>query len=100
MKENKETERRKAFDIKIVDNCKFLSMSPNAQGLYFNLGMKADKNGFINLSSLDLSVYKCSAMDLNILISRGFAVLSGNKLEIVKDFEHWEQMTSNKTPLL
>lgn len=66
--------KRRMFSLDVVDTDHFLDMPPSAQNLYFQLGMRADDDGFISSPRKITKLVNCSADDMNILLEMGYIV--------------------------
>ena len=76
---------RRMFSTKIVNTGYFTSMSSGAQALYFHMVMDADDEGFVVDPRNSMFKANASADDLNVLIGKGFIVLSKNGDVFVND---------------
>lgn len=81
--------QRRMFSLKIVDSDAFLDMPQTAQNLYFQLGMRADDDGFVNPRKI-MRVVGASEDDLRILKAKRFVFEFGNGVVVIK---HW--LTNN-----
>ena len=78
--------QRRMFSLKIVDTDAFCEMPCSAQNLYFQIGMRADDEGFYaGVKGLMIKIH-ASPDDLNILLARGFILDRGDSVYVVK---HW-----------
>lgn len=62
------------FSLDVVDTDKFLDMPCSTQALYFQLGMRADDDGFVASPKKITQMVGCASDDLKILISKGFVI--------------------------
>ncbi|MBP3655487.1 MAG: hypothetical protein J6K32_02205 [Clostridia bacterium] len=77
---------RRMFSLSVVDTDRFLDMSPTARLLYYDLGMRADDDGFLlNAQRIALTV-GASKDDLRMLIARGFLIPFESGAYVVR---HW-----------
>lgn len=65
--------KRRMFSCDVIDNDKFLDMSATARLLYYDLGMRADDDGFISPKKV-MRMTSATQDDLLALISRGFII--------------------------
>jgi len=77
--------QRRMFSLKIVATDAFLDMPVSSRELYFQLGMYADDDGFVNPQRV-MRMVGCSKNDLDVLIARRFILLCDNGVIVVK---HW-----------
>ena len=52
------------FDKTIINDDKFIELSPSAQCLYFHLSMNADDDGFINNTKAIMRMVGCTKDDM------------------------------------
>lgn len=76
---------RRLFSLKIVDSDSFLDMPLSSQLLYFQLGMRADDDGFVNPRKI-MRMINASDDDLKILLSKRFLLSFENGVVVIK---HW-----------
>lgn len=65
---------RRMFSKSIIDSDAFLDMSISARLLYYDLGMRADDDGFVNAPKKIMRIVGASEDDLRILAARGFLI--------------------------
>lgn len=65
---------KRMFNLDVVDTDLFLDMPTSSQALYFHLGMRADDDGFVSAPKKIAKISGCTADDLRILISKGYAI--------------------------
>lgn len=78
---------RRMFSKKIVESDAFQDMSHTAQLLYYNLGMEADDDGFVNSPKSIARRVGCSIDDLNELIENRFILSFASGVICIK---HWK----------
>lgn len=92
---------RRMFAKTIIDSDAFLDMPMSARLLYYDLGMRADDDGFVNSPKKIMRMVGASQDDLNILATRKFIIPFENGVVVIK---HWRihnyirQDTYNETP--
>lgn len=92
---------RRMFAKTIIDSDAFLEMPISARLLYYDLGMRADDDGFINSPKKIMKMIGASEDDVNILILRKFIIPFDNGVVVLK---HWRihnyirKDTYNETP--
>lgn len=77
---------RRMFAKSIVDSDAFLEMPMSARLLYYDLGMRADDDGFNNSPRKIMRITGATTDDLNILIARKFIIPFDNGVVVIK---HW-----------
>ena len=77
---------RRMFAKTIVESDAFLDMPTTARLLYYDLGMRADDDGFINAPKKIIRETGASQEDLDILIKKKFLIAFSNGVVVVK---HW-----------
>jgi len=78
--------QRRMFSQKIVGSDAFIEMPVSARELYFQLGMYADDDGFINPKKI-IRMIGASDDDLKILIGKRFVLPFENGVVVIK---HWQ----------
>lgn len=78
---------RRMFSRDIVDTDLFLDMPGSTQALYFQLGMRADDDGFVASPKRITALVGCNADDLKLLIAKGFLIQFGSGIVVVT---HWK----------
>ncbi len=78
---------RRMFAKTIVDSDAFLEMPMSARLLYYDLGMRADDDGFINSPKKIMKITGATNDDMNILILRKFIIPFDSGVVVIK---HWK----------
>lgn len=78
---------RRMFAKSIIDSDEFLDMPLSAQALYFQLGMRADDDGFVNNSKRIQKMLGASVEDIAILINKKFIINFDSGVIVIK---HWK----------
>lgn len=78
---------RRMFSRDIVDTDLFLDMPSSIQALYFQLGMRADDDGFVASPKRITALVGCNTDDLRLLIAKGFLIQFGSGIVVVT---HWK----------
>ena len=92
---------RRMFAKTIIDSDAFLDMSISARLLYYDLGMRADDDGFVNSPKKIMRMIGASEDDLRMLCARKFIIPFDNGVVVIK---HWRihnyirKDTYNETP--
>ncbi len=82
---------RRMFAMKVVDGDDFLDLPISAQALYFQLGMRADDDGFISSPKRKAVSVGATAEDLESLVNSGFLISFDNGVSVIV---HWRQHNS------
>ena len=77
---------RRMFSKEIVKSDTFLDMPPEAQALYFHLGMEADDEGFLNRPKSVMRSCSCSEDSLKLLIAKKFILAFESGVVVIT---HW-----------
>ena len=77
---------RRMFAKTIIDSDAFLDMPMSARLLYYDFGMRADDDGFINSPKKIMRMIGASNDDVNILIARKFVIPFDSGVVVIK---HW-----------
>lgn len=79
--------QRRMFSLKIIGSDAFLDMPNSTRELYFQLGMYADDDGFINPRKI-MRMISASEDDLNLLKAKRFIIAFKSGVVVIK---HWLQ---------
>ena len=75
---------RRLFAKTIIDSDAFLEMPMSARLLYYDLGMRADDDGFINSPNKIMRTIGATKDDMNILIARKFVIPFESGVVVIK----------------
>lgn len=75
---------RRMFAKTIIDSDAFLDMPMSARLLYYDLGMRADDDGFINAPKKIMRTIGATTDDMNILIARKFVIPFDSGVVVIK----------------
>lgn len=75
------------FSTDVVDTDKFLEMSVSARCLYYDLGMRADDDGFVNSPKKILRMIGASEDDMKMLVVKGFIIPFESGVVVIKDWK-------------
>lgn len=64
--------QRRMFTLAVVDTDRFNEMPVSARLLYYELGMRADDDGFVSSPKKIIKMTGCTEDDLKLLIAKGF----------------------------
>ncbi len=78
--------QRRMFSLKIVGSDAFMDMPTSSRELYFQLGMYADDDGFVNPKKV-MRMFGASDDDLKVLIGKRFVLPFENGVVVIK---HWK----------
>lgn len=88
---------RRCFSNKIVGSDAFLEMPLSTQALYFQLGMAADDDGFVNSPKRLVRYVGASEDDFKLLIAKRFILYFEEGVVVIK---HWRMHNSLKNDRL
>jgi len=77
---------RRMFSKVIVDSDDFLDMPISARLLYYDLGMRADDDGFVNPKRV-MRICGASDDDLKILLLKNYVLNFENKVLVIRDWK-------------
>lgn len=77
---------KRMFSKQIVDSDAFLDMPVTSRLLYYDLGMRADDDGFVNSPKRIMRLIGASDDDLTVLCSKGFIIPFESGVVVIK---HW-----------
>lgn len=77
--------KRRMFSSDIVDSDKFLDMPVSARCLYYDLGMRADDDGFISPKKV-LRLTGATDDDLKVLVAKDFIIPFESGVIVIKDW--------------
>lgn len=75
------------FSLSVIDTDKFIDMPISARLLYYELGMRADDDGFIASPKKIVKMVGCSDGDLKSLLEKEFIICFENGVVVVT---HWK----------
>ncbi len=78
---------RRMFSLSVVDTDKFIDMPITARLLYYELGMRADDDGFISSAKKIVRMVGCSEDDLKLLIAKDYIICFESGIVVIK---HWK----------
>ena len=78
---------RRMFAKTIIDSDVFIDMPISARLLYYDLGMRADDDGFVNSPKKIVRMIGASQDDLNVLISKNFIIPFDSGVVVIS---HWK----------
>lgn len=85
--------RKRMFSKEIVTTKNFLELPPSSRALYYQLGMEADDDGFIDPYIVMLST-KASDVDLKLLIVKNFLISFSSGVFVITN---WNQNNTLKS---
>ena len=77
---------KRMFSSNVIDSDAFLDMSPTARLLYYDMGMRADDDGFIDSPKKIMRIIGASDSDLKELIDNGFVLRFDSGVIVIR---HW-----------
>lgn len=79
---------RRMFSLSIVDSDAFLDMPPTARLLYYDLGMRADDDGFLRDAKRIKRITGAADDDMRVLAENGFIYIFSTGIIVIR---HWKQ---------
>jgi hypothetical protein len=79
----------------VVDSDEFLEMPATARLLYYDLGVRADDDGFVQPKRL-MAMTGSSTDDLKVLLTKGFAIAFEDKVLVITDWLINNQIRSDR----
>lgn len=79
--------KKRMFNIDIVGSDAFLDLPHTAQALYFQLGMRADDDGFVGNPKTVQRIVGADASDLDLLVKSRFILRFPSGVVVIK---HWK----------
>ena len=80
-------ERRRMFNLDIIDTDLFIEMPQSSRLLYYELCMRADDDGFVGSPKKIQRMVGCSEDDFKVLISKQFIIPFETGIVVIK---HWK----------
>ena len=77
---------KRMFSSNVIDSDAFLDMSPTTRLLYYDMGMRADDDGFIDSPKKIMRIIGASDSDLKELIDNGFVLRFESGVIVIR---HW-----------
>lgn len=78
--------QKRMFSLNVVDTDDFLSMPMSSRLLYYELGMRADDDGFVNNWKKILTFTKLTNDDLKVLIAKSYIIPFESGVIVIR---HW-----------
>jgi hypothetical protein len=78
--------RRRMFSLDIVDSDQFADLPPTTRLLYYELGVRADDDGFVGNPRKITRFAECSEEDMKRLIDKGFVYMFDSGVLAIR---HW-----------
>lgn len=79
--------KKRMFNVDIVGSDAFLDLPHTAQALYFQLGMRADDDGFVGNPKTIQRIAGTKASDLELLVKKRFLIQFPSGVVVIK---HWK----------
>ena len=77
---------RRMFSKAIIDNDEFLDMPVSARLLYFDLGMRADDDGFVSPKRI-MKFTNATDDDLKVLLAKKYVLSFEDKILVIRDWK-------------
>ena len=78
---------RRMFSLQVIDTDRFIEMPVSARLLYYELGMRADDDGFVSSPVRIIRSVGCSSDDLKLLIAKGYVISFDSGIVAIR---HWK----------
>ena len=88
--------RRRMFSLDVIDCDVFQDLPKTAKYLYFELGMRADDDGFIGNPKRLLRMLGCDDDDLRILIVKGYILSFMDGVIVIRDWHINNQLRQDR----
>ena len=88
--------RRRMFSLDVVDTDKFACLSKDARYLYYELGVRADDDGFIGAPMRIVKMSDCNEADLKELIENEYVINFKSGVIAVKDWKINNQIRKDR----
>lgn len=88
--------RRRMFSLDVVDTDKFACMSKDARYLYFELGVRADDDGFVGSPMRIIKMTESTKENLNELINTGFIIQFDTGIIVITDWLQNNQLRKDR----
>ena len=80
--------QRRMFSLKIIETDIFLEMPQTSRLLYYELGMRADDDGFVSTPKMIMKITGCSEDDLKILSAKKYIIPFESGVIVIR---HWNE---------
>lgn len=84
------------FSLDVVDTDTFQDMPVSCRYLYFELGLRADDDGFMKSPKKLLRTIGCSDDDLTMLVAKGFIVRFKSGVIVITDWKLHNQIQKDR----
>lgn len=88
--------RRRMFSLDVIDNDIFQDLPKTTKYLYFELGMRADDDGFIGNPKRLLRMLGCDDDDLRLLIAKGYILSFDDGIIVIRDWHIHNQLRQDR----
>ena len=88
--------QRRMFSLRVIDTDKFLDMPATARELYFELGMRADDDGFISNAKTIRRMVGASEEDLRMLVKKGYLIAWEDGVVVITDWRAQNQIRKDR----
>ena len=79
--------QRRMFSLQVIDTDKFMDMPASARLLYYELGMRADDDGFIASVKRITRTVGCNQSDIEVLLDKGYLLEFESGVMAIR---HWK----------
>lgn len=88
--------RRRMFSLDVVDTDAFLDLPCTSQALYFQLGMRADDEGFVASPRRVATLINASVDDFKLLTLKGFLIPFDSGVCVIRDWKRNNYIQSDR----
>lgn len=88
--------RRRMFSLDIVDSDQFTDLPPSARLLYYELGVRADDDGFVGNPRKITRFAECSEEDIKILENKGFIYMFDSGILTIRNWLANNQLRNDR----
>ena len=79
--------QRRMFSLQVIDTDKFMDLQLSARLLYYELGMRADDDGFIASVKRISRTVGCNPSDIELLLEKGYLLEFDSGVMVIR---HWK----------
>ena len=88
--------RRRMFSLDIVDSDQFTDLPPTSRLLYYELGVRADDDGFVGNPRKITRFAECSEEDIKILEDKGFIYMFDSGVLAIRNWLANNQLRNDR----
>ena len=88
--------QRRMFTLAVVDTDRFNDMPMSARLLYYELGMRADDDGFVSSPKKIVKMTGCTEDDLRVLMAKGFVICFDSGVLVITEWKLHNYIPSDR----